>query len=344
MTVLEDLARSRDVIFVGGKGGVGKTAVASALALSVARSGRPALVVSTDPAHNLGHLWGTDVGDRPVGLGSATKGLPLRGVEIDPAGTTEEHLDAVRSTLQRLMPERLHGEVARHLDLARDAPGTHEAAVLERLAEVIEQRTPGELVVVDTAPSGHTARLIALPELMQAWTDGLLRRQERSARLGAAVRGLEGDRAERAAAGAVGSTHRPAARDRRERRDEEIRAILDRRRARFAALRSLLQDSQRSAFVIVLAAERLPVLESIELHGQLRRAGMTVSALVVNKRSPAGEGELLAARREVEEGYLAQLTASLPGLPVTEIPLLPGEILGEQGLERLCHYLGSDTP
>src|SRR5690606_35190433 len=59
---LTDLTTHRDVLFVGGKGGVGKTAVASALALDSARSGRPTLVVSTDPAHNLGHLWGRPVG------------------------------------------------------------------------------------------------------------------------------------------------------------------------------------------------------------------------------------------------------------------------------------------
>ncbi|GAA3617874.1 TRC40/GET3/ArsA family transport-energizing ATPase [Marihabitans asiaticum] len=323
------LAAEREVIFVGGKGGVGKTAVASALALGAARSGRRALVVSTDPAHNLGHLWGREVGDEPVDLlPASTRAGGLRSLEIDPARTTEDHLRAVRSTLQRLMPERLHGEVARHLDLARDAPGTHEAAVLERLAEVLEQRRPGELVVVDTAPSGHTARLLALPEMMQAWTDGLLRRQERSARFGAAARGLAPDGGERG-----------GARDRRERRDEEIRAILERRQARLGGMRDLLQDEQRAAFVIVLAAERLPVLESAELHAQLSRAGMSVGALVVNKRSPAGAGDLLAARREVEDGHLTRLAELLPGLPVTQIPLLAGEVLGEEGLDQLGQYL-----
>ena len=127
--------------------------------------------------------------------------------------------------------------------------------------------------------------------------------------------------------------------DRRARRDAEIRAVLDRRQARFRSLREVLQDPARAAFVIVLAAERLPVLETIELHEQLGRSHMSVGALVVNKRSPTDAGELLAARRQVEDGYLAQLASALPGVPTTEVPLLPGEVLGEQGLERLAAHL-----
>ncbi|OLT39596.1 arsenic-transporting ATPase [Serinicoccus sp. CNJ-927] len=334
--MLSRLAASREVLFVGGKGGVGKTAVASALALALARAGRQVLLVSTDPAHNLGHLWERRVGDEPTELAPL-----LRGLEIDPARTTDEHLAAVRSTMERLMPEHLQGEVRRHLELARDAPGTHEAAVLERIAEVVEQRHPDELVIFDTAPSGHTSRLVALPELMQAWTGGLVRRQQRSARFGEALRGLQSrgsrDVGDRAAADVVGNS---APVDRRGRRDAEIRQILDRRQGRFTALRALLQDDTRSSFVIVLAAERLPVLESVDLHGQLARAGMAVGALVVNKRSPADAGPLLADRREVEQRYVDQVRSELPGLPLVEVPLLPGELVGEQALLRVARDLG----
>jgi arsenite-transporting ATPase len=319
---LGTLTATRDVVFVGGKGGVGKTAVASALALDRARRGRPTLVVSTDPAHNLGHLWDREVGDEPAELAPG-----LRGLEIDPHRTTEEHLRAVRRTMRRLLPEHLESEVDRHLDLARDAPGTHEAAVLERLAEVVEQRGSDELIVVDTAPSGHTTRLLELPELMQAWTDGLLRRSDRSARFGAALRGLG---------------PADAGSDRRARRDAEIRAVLDRRQERFRNLRALLQDERRSGFVIVLAAERLPVLETVELRGRLAAAGMDVAALVVNKRSPGGAGELLDARRRLEDGYLDEIRRELPGMPVTEVPLLAGEVVGEDGLGRVIPYLVAD--
>ncbi|MGQ1838141.1 ArsA family ATPase [Kocuria turfanensis] len=333
--MLLELAATRRVLFVGGKGGVGKTAVASATALTQARAGRRVLVVSTDPAHNLGHLWERPVGDRITPLVRVPGGGLLDGIEVDPLATTEAHLAAVGATVRRLMPEHLAGEVDKHMRLARDSPGTHESAVLERVAELVETGLEDyDLVVFDTAPSGHTARLMALPEIMSAWTEGLLRRRVRAERFGAALRGLE-DRDD--AGESIVGTERP--RDPREERDLEIRRVLLRRRARFEALREVLVDPRRCAFVIVLAAERLPVLETVELHGQLVRAGVHVGALVVNKRSPADAGAFLAERRVLEETHVAALREALPDLPLLQVPLLPGDVVGEEALERFAAAL-----
>jgi arsenite-transporting ATPase len=328
--MLLELAAARRVLFVGGKGGVGKTAVASATALAQARAGRRVLVVSTDPAHNLGHLWERPVGDRITPLARDLGGGSLDGIEVDPVATTDAHLAAVGATIRRLMPEHLAAEVDKHMELARDSPGTHESAVLERIAELVDTGLDDyDLIVFDTAPSGHTARLMALPEIMSAWTEGLLRRRGRAEKFGAALRGLE-DRD--AASESIVGTGRP--RDPREERDLEIRRILLRRRERFEALREVLVDAERCSFVIVLAAERLPVLETVELHEQLVRAGVHVGALVVNKRSPADAGDFLAERRALEEVHVATLRGALPGVPLLQVPLLPGDVVGQEALER----------
>ncbi|GAA4432543.1 TRC40/GET3/ArsA family transport-energizing ATPase [Georgenia halophila] len=353
--MLLNLAAERRVLFVGGKGGVGKTVVASALALGQARAGRHVLVVSTDPAHNLGHLWGRAVGDRRTQLAQAPGGR-LDGLEIDPGRTTEEHLAAVRTTMRRFMPEHLAGEVDRHLQLARDAPGTHEAAILERIAETLETGLEEyDLVVFDTAPSGHTARLMALPETMSAWTDGLLRRQQRSSRFGAAMRRLDPDDGAAELLGGrrrtrhdgTGGTDDPGGPDDKAGappgkadRDAELRRILERRRARFVRMREVMLDGDRTSFVIVLVAERVPVLETVELHGQLARTGVDVGALVVNRRSPTGAGELLAERHRLEATHLAHVRRELPGVPVVELPLLAGDVLGEPGVARLAAEVG----
>lgn len=339
--MLLSLADASRVLVVGGKGGVGKTAVASAVALEQSRRGRRVLLVSTDPAHNLGHLWGCDVGDDGVEVAPG-----LDALEIDPQRTTDAHLRAVGATLRRLMPEHLAGEVDRHLALARDAPGMHEAAILERLAHAVDAALDDhDLVVVDTAPSGHTARLMALPEVLTAWTEGLLRREQRVRGFAAAERSLDPDgvgeavtgwsgRAEGEPGGAGGTRGRRGAR-----RDDEIREVLLRRRDRFESLRRVLTDAERTAFVIVLAAERLPVLETVELHEQLVRSGVRVGGLVVNKRSPADAGELLAARRAQEEEHLRTLRSALPGVPTVEVPLLADDVTGADALARLAALL-----
>ena len=274
-----------------------------------ARRGRRVLLVSTDPAHNLAHLFDRAVGPRPVPLEAG-----LDAVELDPDETVAEHLARTREALRRLMPDRLHGEIDRHLGESREAPGMVEAALLEAIAALIEEAAH-DLIVFDTAPTGHTARLLSLPEAMAAWTEGLIASRERA------------DRFAKAAA-LMGA-------DRDEGREDTIRAILHRRRALFRHLREALTDEARTAFLIALTAERLPVLETIELHARLRSLGVAAPALLVNKRAPAGESAFLDALRAREDGHLATLRAALPEAEVVEIALQPQEVTGADALAAL---------
>ncbi|HBN15041.1 MAG TPA: arsenic-transporting ATPase, partial [Pseudohongiella sp.] len=224
--MLLKLANSRQILFFGGKGGVGKTTVSAATALAAADQGKNVLLVSTDPAHNLGHLFDRRIGPKPVKLASG-----LDGLELDPEKTVDRHLEEVTAALRRMMPAHLSGEIDKHMELSRDAPGMQEAAMLERIAEVIEQASDYDLVVFDTAPSGHTARLMALPEMMSAWTEGLIKRRDKADSFSAVLKSLARD----SSVGANALGDEPAQQD--QDRESRIRRLLNRRKQRFAGLR-----------------------------------------------------------------------------------------------------------
>ena len=222
-----------------------------------------------------------------------------------------------------------HKEIDKHMDLSRYAPGMQEAALLERIADIVEEALPAyDLIIFDTAPSGHTARLMVLPEMMSAWTEGLIKRRERADRFAGFFRDL-GRNDSNLADRSMGEP------DSEQERESRIRQILLRRRGKFSDLRDRLADAEMTSFVIVLAAERLPVLESIELQHQLQHAGVSVDALVVNKRSPKNSGEFLEERRQQEDVHLRTLAEALPELPRQDITLMAQDVVGLEAVQRL---------
>ncbi|WP_201614150.1 ArsA family ATPase [Gulosibacter hominis] len=312
----DEIARRR-VLFLGGKGGVGKTTSAAAVALDQARAGRRVLLVSTDPAHNLGHLWGRKIGEKPVVLHPG-----LDAVEIDPDREADRHFKTVGQHLYGMMPEHLHGEVRRYLQVSAQAPGAHEAAMLERTAQLtVDGLRDYDLVVFDTAPSGHTARLLALPEMMAQWTRALLDNRTRADRFGAAARSLDGGNEE----SGIGA---------RRSRDQRIRELLERRQTLLAEFRTVITDPKLSGFIIVLAAERMPVLETLELRKQLAESNIAVIGYLINKRTPdAADSELLATRHAAEEHWVAELRKGIGrGALIVQTPLLAHEPIGEAAL------------
>lgn len=326
--MLLTVTREARVLFVGGKGGVGKTSTSSALALAHADSGDRVLLVSTDPAHNLGHLWDAALSDTPTRLITnhaerAGAGF-IDAVEIDPQRTIDEHLKTVQATMELLLPERMHRHAQQHLSLAREAPGSHESAVLERIADLVHLGLRDyDRVIFDTAPTGHTLRLLQLPEQLTGWTETLLLNRDRSERFSSALRGLASGRDE--------APERSA--------EAQLRSTLLRRKERFTRLNEVLNSSKLSGFVIVLTPERIPVAETLELAASLAGTGMAVQALVVNRRSPEDSGTLLQHRHRVETGHVTRLREALPRIPLVEIPLLAEEPVGIHGLRLLTNSI-----
>lgn len=322
----------RRVLFVGGKGGVGKTTVAGALSLGMAEEGERVLLVSTDPAHSLADLFDTRIGDEVRELAPR-----LHGLEIDPDGQVREYLAEVRRNLKSFVRPAMYAEVDRQLELTRHAPGAVEAALLDRVTELMTDREGAyDRIVFDTAPTGHTLRLLALPELMQAWTDGLLRSRERSDTM---RKGLE--RLKASDEGDDLSWFRTPEDGPKDARSKRIREVLLGRRRKFARARRILLDPKATAFLLVLIPERLPILESRRTLDTLREHRVPVAGVVVNRVLPQeGEGEFLEGRRREEARYLQRIEREFDGLPRVQIPYLARDVEDLDGLREIAAHLG----
>ena len=163
--------QDRPLLFVGGKGGVGKTTHAASLACRLAALGRKVLVVSTDPAHSLGDVLQEKLSGTARALDDN-----LSALELDPSRMVDEHFAAVEKTIAAYARPEMLPRLREHLEAAKSSPGAEEAAMLEAIClHVVEQRQQGfQHLVFDTAPTGHTLRLLELPKMMGAWTEGLL--------------------------------------------------------------------------------------------------------------------------------------------------------------------------
>ena len=316
------------LVFVGGKGGVGKTTAAAAIAVVAAERGRRCLLVSTDPAHSLGDLFDRTIGDRERVLQPN-----LTALEIDPDAEAEQHIATVTTEMKRLVHARLYDEIDRQMALARHAPGASEAALLERVATLMG--AGGEhynLVIFDTAPSGHTVRLLSLPEVMGAWTDGLLRHRQRSDRFSAVLEGLGGGRVK----GDELSLIDAAADHETGGRDARINELLQTRRRTFLVARERLLDTATTAFLLVVNADRLSIMESRKVRQLLSQFELPVAALIINRLIPDdADGDFLRQRRDQETAYRRDIDETFGDLPQILVPLLPHDVQGLDTLRRL---------
>lgn len=337
--LLDDVA-SHGVLFIGGKGGVGKTSISSALAFGRMMQGQRVLLVSTDPAHNLGHLWQARLSDTPTRLAKAkdlisTASVPrspevagglVDAVEIDPATLVAKHFDAVYRQMLRMLPENMHAPAKRHLESARTAPGSHESAMLERVAECVQlARRDYDVVIFDTAPTGHTLHLLSLPEQLSVWTEELLKSRSRADHYSAVLGSIIGKRARDG--------------ERSTDRDAHLRRALIARQKKLGELRDVLQ-SGAAGFVVVTLAEPMPVLEALETIKELDDMDVTLRSVVVNRRSPADAGDFLAHRRDLETSHMALLRTKISrNIPIREVPLLAAPPEGINGIASLAQHL-----
>ncbi len=157
-------------IFFTGKGGVGKSTMASAAAWQLSQAGRRVLAISFDPAHNLGDIFGVKLGHKPTRFSA---NLDLR--EADLERSAQEYIKKNTDILTEVYSYTRAFNLDRYFKVLRHSPGVEEYAVLTALEELLRTSDEYDVVVVDTPPTGLTLRILALPRISITWIDRLRR-------------------------------------------------------------------------------------------------------------------------------------------------------------------------
>ena len=325
--LLEQLM-TQPIIFIGGKGGVGKTTTAAALASYYANQGKKTLIVSTDPAHSLGDVLNVALKNQKTVVTPY-----LDAIELNPDIIVDEHFAQVERTITSYANPDMMPKIREHLRLSKSAPGAQEAAMLESMCHhLVEAADAGyEHVIFDTAPTGHTLRLLVLPEMMGAWTDGLLAQQRRQAKL-------------RSVANHLGSHEQdnnkndlanPFAEKKSDRWEQAV-SVLEKRKQLFRQAGLLLHDRTQTAIVLVMTADVLPLAETKRAIEQLEDSKLMPAAIVINQLIALTQSDTFWRRRAERQQQLMQdIEQSFPNYPLYPIYLQQTDVRGTDALSAL---------
>lgn len=299
----------RRVYFFGGKGGVGKTTVSAAFALLLSTRGKKTLLISTDPAHSLADVLETE----PLKeMREVTNNLSA--LEIDPYEVLKEYVETALENIEGSVSPDVFDQIKEVFHSIEETPGAEEAAVIERLSKVIlKNLSEFDSFVIDTAPTGHTLQMLRTVGRVGKWLEELIRRKRKAESFKEAG-GID--------------------------REDRSLSILEERRKRFSRFLELLL-SRDTLFVPVLNPERLPILETERMVRELRRIGVELEFLVVNKVLPEEtRDEFLLERKEQERKYLREIEERFSFLRMIKLPLRERDVKGIEDLKDLAVEIG----
>lgn len=281
-------------LFFTGKGGVGKTSIACATAIQLAETGKRVLLVSTDPASNVGQVFGISIGNRITAISAVPR---LAALEIDPQAAAQVYRDRIVGPVRGVLPDAVVKGIEEQLS---GACTTEIAAFDEFTALLTDSTLTGEYdhIIFDTAPTGHTIRLLQLPG---AWS-GFLEEGKGDASCLGPLAGLEKQR-------------------------EQYKAAVD-----------ALADGKRTRLILVARAQQATLREVARTHEELAAIGLQQQYLVINGILPKIEAEsdpLAAAVYERELGALNAIPDVLKALPLDKVELKSFNLVGVDALRQL---------
>lgn len=301
-------------VFVGGKGGVGKTTMSAATALWMAESGKRTLVVSTDPAHSLG-----DSLERPLSHVPTFIQENLYALEIDPEVAMDEYQAKMKEQAS-LNPGMGMDMLQDQMDMASMAPGIDETAAFDKFMQYLTTNEY-DVVVFDTAPTGHTLRLLSFPEMMDSWVGKMIKIRKQIGSMAKAFKNIlpfMGDE------------------------EEEDKALEDMEvtKKKIKEARAVMSDPERTSFKMVVIPEEMSIYESERAMQALDKYNIHTDGVIVNQILPEiSDCEFCEARRKLQQERLKMIESKFSDQLVAQIPLLKEEAKGIETLEKVAELL-----
>ena len=323
---LKEILLNLNMVMFGGKGGVGKTTCASSSAIWAAEHGRNTLIISIDPAHSLGDSLGVDL---PPGEPKQIPGIDnLTALEINPKANISEFrgLTNINPIEEMGMPDIMGGmplmEDLQELT-SMNPPGIDEALALLKMLEFVETEHNYDLIIFDTAPTGHTLRFLSLPETLSGWIGKLINMRIKFGNMFGAIKRIF---------------------TREEKKEDNSLKILERLNNSILNARDDLTNPLKNSFVIVMIPEEMAITETGRLLNELIKNNIPVSNIVVNQlyQDPSDLCNFCRARREMQQRNLIKIREIFNeklGKNLIEIPLFKEEIRKYSKLKELGEYL-----
>ncbi len=318
---LIDHLNAYEIVFIGGKGGVGKTTTAAAMAVQLSQQGKKTLIISTDPAHSLGDAL-------DVSLSGEIQAITptLSALELNPKQIIDAHFDKVANTMRAYARPEMMPALKKHLALAKNAPGAEEAAMLEAICHYLVgfKEMGFERLIFDTAPTGHTLRLMLLPEMMEAWTQGMLAHNQKQSQTRTALTALMGD-----------DESGVTAQEQADSRLTQATEALNARKALFEKARHLLHvhDSNQCAIFLVMIPEKLPLAETVRTYHQMKEFHLPLKGIIVNQvMEQTQQDSFWKKRAQRQQQVLSDINTELCKVNRYYVPLQAEDIRGVEAL------------
>ncbi|OAX81545.1 ATPase GET3 [Emergomyces africanus] len=304
-------------VFVGGKGGVGKTTTSCSLAIQLAKVRKSVLLISTDPAHNLSDAFGQKFGKEARLIEGFEN---LSAMEIDPNGSIQDLLAAGGDQADDPMAGLGLGGMMQ--DLAFSIPGVDEAM---SFAEVLKQvkSLSYEVIVFDTAPTGHTLRFLQFPTVLEK---ALAKLSQLSSQFGPMLNSVLGARG-----GLPGGQNL-----------DEILSKMESLRETIGEVNAQFKDADLTTFVCVCIAEFLSLYETERMIQELTSYQIDTHCIVVNQLLFPGKDsscDQCKARRKMQKKYLNEIEELYEDFNVVRMPMLVEEVRGKEKLEKFSDML-----